>query len=127
MRSIETVTEEVFGGGSLNGKRILVQGAKDVGGPLIALPREAGAHVLVGDVGDANVRRMQSEFGAKRMPIGAYRAPTIGSASVASAAHSSGSLALLGVDAWACCRSRTFRTKTEPRNRKIVASPKTAR
>jgi leucine dehydrogenase len=66
--SIKAVAHERFGTDALDGKRILVQGAGDVGAPLIALLHEAGARILVSDVDAGRVERMRSEYGAEPVP-----------------------------------------------------------
>ena len=65
---IQAVCEHLFGGGSLKGKRVLVQGAGSVGRPLIDLLREAGAEVLFNDVDQAAIRHFRDERGLQFVP-----------------------------------------------------------
>jgi leucine dehydrogenase len=66
--SITVVAREISGTDALDGKRVLVQGAGDVGAPLIALLHEAGARILVSDVDAGRVERMRSVYGAEPVP-----------------------------------------------------------
>ncbi|MGD2126247.1 MAG: Glu/Leu/Phe/Val dehydrogenase dimerization domain-containing protein [Desulfobacteraceae bacterium] len=56
---IEAVCEQLFGDESLAGRRVLVQGAGAVGGPLIGMLRDAGAEVLFSDVDQASIRHFR--------------------------------------------------------------------
>lgn len=66
--SVKAAARELFGTDALVGRRVLVQGAGDVGAPLIALLHEAGARTLVSDVDAARVERMRAEYGAEPVP-----------------------------------------------------------
>lgn len=60
---ILAVCTHLFGQASLERKRILVQGAGSVGGPLIDLLLEAGAEVMFSDLDDRTVRLLQDKKG----------------------------------------------------------------
>jgi leucine dehydrogenase len=60
---IEVVCERLFAEGSVEGRRVLVQGAGDVGASLIDFLREAGAEVLFSEVNDAVVRHFRDQLG----------------------------------------------------------------
>jgi leucine dehydrogenase len=62
------VCEYLYGDASVAGKRVLVQGAGSVGGPLIDLLREAGAEVLFSDVDQASIRHFRDEIGLQFVP-----------------------------------------------------------
>ena len=70
---IELVCERLFGEASVRRRRILVQGAGDVGGSLIRLLREAGAEVLFSEVDEALVRVFRDELGLRHVdPAAVY-------------------------------------------------------
>jgi leucine dehydrogenase len=70
---IELVCERLFGEASVERRRILVQGAGDVGGSLIRLLREAGAEVLFSEVNPALVRVFRDELGLRHVdPAAVY-------------------------------------------------------
>jgi glutamate dehydrogenase/leucine dehydrogenase len=58
----------LFGDDALAGRRVLVQGAGSVGGPLIALLRGAGAEVLFSEVDEALTRHLRDELGLPSVP-----------------------------------------------------------
>lgn len=60
---IRTACEFVFGDTSLRSRRILVQGAGDVGGALIELLREDGAEVVFSEVDPALIDRFRDQIG----------------------------------------------------------------
>lgn len=68
LSGMQAVCEYLFGDESLAGKRVLVQGAGSVGGPLIDLLRETGAEVLFGDVDQATIRHFRDELGLAFVP-----------------------------------------------------------
>ena len=59
--------EVVFGGSGVRGRRVLVQGAGDVGGGLIDLLTEAGAAVLFSEVDEALIRRFRDRGGLEHV------------------------------------------------------------
>ena len=59
---IEVACEHVFGKRSLNGRRVLVQGAGSVGGALIEYLRSAGAEVMFSDVEEKSICRFRDDF-----------------------------------------------------------------
>jgi len=60
---IQVACEHLFGGPSLTGRRILVQGTGSVGGTLIEHLLDAGAHVLFSEVDESAIRRFRDELG----------------------------------------------------------------
>lgn len=60
---IETVCERLFGEPSVAGRRVLVQGAGDVGGPVILRLLEGGATVSFSEIDEALVRHFRDEIG----------------------------------------------------------------
>jgi leucine dehydrogenase len=60
---IQVVCERLFGESSLSGKRVVVQGAGQVGGTLIEHLRRAGAEVAFSDVSEQATRRFRDELG----------------------------------------------------------------
>lgn len=62
---IEVVCDRLFGSKSLAGRRILVQGAGDVGRNLIAYLCDAGAEVLFSEVDEGAVRDVSERFAAE--------------------------------------------------------------
>ncbi|MPZ12938.1 MAG: leucine dehydrogenase [Chloroflexi bacterium] len=60
--------EAVWGGGSLAGKRVLVQGTGKVGGHLMELLEQEGAHLLVADVQGDSVASAAKRFNAAIVP-----------------------------------------------------------
>jgi glutamate dehydrogenase/leucine dehydrogenase len=58
---IQVVCERLFGDPSPQGRRVLVQGAGQVGATLIELLCAAGAEVLFSDVADAAIRRFRDD------------------------------------------------------------------
>ncbi|HEV2238965.1 MAG TPA: Glu/Leu/Phe/Val dehydrogenase dimerization domain-containing protein [Ktedonobacterales bacterium] len=69
--SVKAVAHAVFGDDALAGKTVLVQGAGDVGAPLIAHLHAAGARILVSDVDTGRVARVQADHGAEPVPLAA--------------------------------------------------------
>jgi leucine dehydrogenase len=65
---IEVVCEQLFGTNSLTGRRVLVQGAGDVGRNLIQYLRDAGAEVLFSEVDESAIRHARDEIGAEFVP-----------------------------------------------------------
>jgi leucine dehydrogenase len=65
---LQVVCEQLYGEAALRARRVLVQGAGQVGGKLIDLLREAGAEVLFNDVSAAAVRRYRDEMGLEFVP-----------------------------------------------------------
>lgn len=65
--AIEAVGERLFGGRSLRGRRVTVQGAGSVGGPLIERLLEAGARVVFGDPSPEAGRRLLERRGVERV------------------------------------------------------------
>ena len=59
---MQVACEHVFGEKSLNGRRILVQGAGSVGGALIEYLRRAGAVVMFSDVEEKSICRFRDDF-----------------------------------------------------------------
>jgi glutamate dehydrogenase/leucine dehydrogenase len=64
---IATSCEVVFGGTGVRGRRVLVQGAGDVGGGLIELLTEAGAEVLFSEVDDDLITKFRDR-GLEHVP-----------------------------------------------------------
>jgi leucine dehydrogenase len=62
---MKTALRHATGSDDLVGRRVLVQGVGDVGGPLARLVADAGATVLVSDLDDARVRGMAQELGGE--------------------------------------------------------------
>lgn len=65
---IEVVCERLFGEASVKARRVLVQGAGDVGRSLIDCLREAGAEVLFSEVDDSAVRHFRDVVGLQYVP-----------------------------------------------------------
>ena len=65
LTAIETALEQKFGVRSLGGRRVVVQGAGNVGGHLVRMLTEAGAEVSVTDVDNDRARSVASECGAR--------------------------------------------------------------
>lgn len=59
---MQVACEHVFGPKSLNGRRVLVQGAGSVGGALIEYLRSAGADVMFSDVEEKSICRIRDDF-----------------------------------------------------------------
>ena len=59
---MQVACEHVFGKRSLNGRRVLVQGAGSVGGALIEYLRSAGADVMFSDVEEKSICRFRDDF-----------------------------------------------------------------
>lgn len=73
---MQAVCGHLFDNASLEGKRVLVQGAGSVGTALIDLLREAGAEVLFSDVDQTTIRHLRDELGLQFVPVEAvYAAP----------------------------------------------------
>lgn len=64
LTAIKTALGQRFGARSLEGRRVLVQGAGNVGGHLIRMLTDAGAEVAVTDVDIDRARSLASECGA---------------------------------------------------------------
>lgn len=62
---IQVVCERLFGDSSVAGKRVLVQGAGEVGGKMIDYLCAAGAEVLFNDVSVEAITHFREEFGLK--------------------------------------------------------------
>jgi glutamate dehydrogenase/leucine dehydrogenase len=60
---MQTVCEQIFGDPSLEKKRVLVQGAGSVGGPLINLLRKAGAEVLFSEADEPTIKHFRDNMG----------------------------------------------------------------
>jgi leucine dehydrogenase len=65
---IELICERLFGEASVKGRKVLVQGAGDVGASLIGFLHEAGAEVLFSEVSDSRVRNYRDKFGLCHVP-----------------------------------------------------------
>lgn len=63
--AIEAACERLFGSADLQGRRVVVQGAGSVGGPLIEMLRAAGARVTFTDADERTVRRLRDEEGVE--------------------------------------------------------------
>ena len=59
---MQVACEHVFGERSLNGRRVLVQGAGSVGGALIEYLRRAGADVIFSDIEEESICRFRDDF-----------------------------------------------------------------
>jgi len=68
LSAIETVCDRRFGDRSLAGRRVVVQGAGDVGGALLRLLTDAKAEVAFSDIDDDRVRRFREELGVTAVP-----------------------------------------------------------
>jgi len=68
LAGIKVVCEHLFDDASLKARRVLVQGAGDVGGNLIKYLRESGAQVLFSDVDEGIVRSFRDGFGLEFVP-----------------------------------------------------------
>jgi leucine dehydrogenase len=69
-QGIVATCEHLYGSPSLQGRRILVQGAGSVGRRLIALLAEAGAEVLAADIDQGVLASVTDEFGVTPIPAG---------------------------------------------------------
>ena len=65
---IEVVCEHLFDKASPKGRRVLVQGAGDVGGNLIKYLHEAGAKVIFSEVDEGAIHRFRDELGIEFVP-----------------------------------------------------------
>jgi leucine dehydrogenase len=65
---IQVACEHLFGETSLEGRRVLVQGAGSVGETLIEHLRASGAEVLFSEVDEGTIRRFRDEIGLKFVP-----------------------------------------------------------
>ncbi len=65
---IQTVCERLFGTGAVAGRRVVVQGAGDVGGPLIEHLHEAGAEVAFSEIDDTRIARYRDGLGVALVP-----------------------------------------------------------
>lgn len=68
LAGMEVVCEHLFGAPSVGGRKVLVQGAGDVGGHLIRHLRDVGAEVIFSDVDDGAIRRFRDELGVEYVP-----------------------------------------------------------
>ncbi len=66
--AMQVACEHVFGGASLEGRRVLVQGTGSVGSPLIEHLRAAGAKVMFSEVDEGAIRRFRDELGLQFVP-----------------------------------------------------------
>jgi leucine dehydrogenase len=65
---MQVACEHAFGERTLNGRRVLVQGAGSVGGALIEYLRSAGADVLFSDVEEKSICRFRDDFNLRCVP-----------------------------------------------------------
>ena len=65
---IQVACEHLFGETSLEGRRVLVQGAGSVGETLIEYLRATGAEVAFSEVDEVTIRRFRDEIGLKFVP-----------------------------------------------------------
>jgi len=65
---IQVACQHLFGGASLKGRRVLVQGTGSVGRPLIEHLRAAGAEVVFSEVDEGAIRRFRGELGLEFVP-----------------------------------------------------------
>lgn len=65
---IEAACEFTFGEAGVRGRRVLVQGAGDVGAPLISLLEGGGAQVLFSEVDETLVTRFRDRLGSGYVP-----------------------------------------------------------
>jgi len=65
---IEVTCEHLFGDKSLGGRRVLVQGAGDVGANLIKYLCDAGAEVVFSEVDEDAIRSMRDKLGLEFVP-----------------------------------------------------------
>jgi glutamate dehydrogenase/leucine dehydrogenase len=63
LHALRAVCADVFGDESLDGRRVVVQGAGHVGAHLVALLCNAGASIAVADVDELRVRALVEQFG----------------------------------------------------------------
>ncbi len=68
LAGIQVICQRLFDDPSPAGKRILTQGAGNVGRELIELLRRAGAEVLFSDVSETAIRRFRDEIGLRFIP-----------------------------------------------------------
>jgi leucine dehydrogenase len=68
LAAIQTTAEQLFGGPSLAGKRVMVQGVGSVGRELLRLLDQAGAEILFSDVNQAAIRHFRDELGLDFVP-----------------------------------------------------------
>jgi glutamate dehydrogenase/leucine dehydrogenase len=66
---IQAACEHLFGDPSPAGRRVLVQGAGSVGGPLIERLLEAGTQVTFSEIDAAAIRRYRDELGAELVEV----------------------------------------------------------
>lgn len=64
-RGIQAAAKEAFGSDSLEGKTVAVQGVGNVGYYLCKHLHEAGAKLIITDINEDNVKRVQAEFGTE--------------------------------------------------------------
>jgi leucine dehydrogenase len=68
MIGMGAVLEELGETRDLRGKRVVIQGVGAVGGRLAVILQEAGAHVIICDINDDRVARLQSQYGFEAVP-----------------------------------------------------------
>lgn len=68
LAGIEVVCDRLFGEQSVKGRRVLVQGAGDVGAKLIGYLGEAGAEVLFSEVDEGAIQHFRDELGVEYVP-----------------------------------------------------------
>lgn len=68
LAGMEVVCEHLFGAPSVRGRKVLVQGAGDVGGNLIRQLRDAGAEVIFSEVDEGAIRRFRDDLGVEYVP-----------------------------------------------------------
>jgi len=66
--AIEATCQHLYQSPSLVGKRVLVQGAGSVGGPLIGFLQDAGAEILFNDVSETAVHHFRDDLGLTFVP-----------------------------------------------------------
>lgn len=74
LAGIEVVCEHLFQDPSLQGRRVLVQGAGDVGANLIQYLGDSGAEVLFTEIDEGLIRRFRDQLGLQYVPPGAVYA-----------------------------------------------------
>jgi leucine dehydrogenase len=69
LHAMRAVCADVFDDESLDGRRVVVQGAGHVGAHLVGLLRDAGASVAIADVDESRVRALVEQFGVDGVPV----------------------------------------------------------
>lgn len=69
LQAMKACAQETWGSGSLQGRKIVVQGLGAVGYPMVEYLVKEGADVTVADIEANRVKQVQSDFGVKQMDV----------------------------------------------------------